>query len=65
MAIKYPLEWKKHKVRKNAYGQSMGEVNYQQSFPTGFKQISNIQYIFGYRQAIQDIKKLNPTEVKK
>lgn len=61
MKIKYPKEWVKKKGRKNTYGNyAWGEYNYNRRTEERFEQTSNGDYICGYRQAIKDVKKLNP-----
>ena len=60
MQIIYPKEWQKKKNRQNAYGRCVGgEYIYSRNITNGFEQISNKDYVEGYRKAIKDVKKLN------
>ena len=47
-------------LRINAYGnKAWGNVCYKQKLPLGFREIWNMGYVRGYRDAVKDIKKLN------
>lgn len=66
MNIKYPEKWVSKKVRINAYGvKAWGDVNYEHRIFGITRSVGNIDYIRGYRQAIEDIKKLNANQESK